>query len=165
MDVDAAVEGQIAIVRVRGFLDTKASPEFERKMVELLQAGARAFAVDFSRLDMITSAGIRVLMMVVKRVGADRLALWGLNEQVQVVFSIAGLAGVFQIVDSQPAAVERVQSPAVAGAAAAPQASRMTRLVNRLLGNPADAPAPRSQSETVSKMTEEVASLLTRPRR
>ncbi len=162
MDVDAATEDEIAIVRVRGFLDTKSSPEFERKMVELLQGGARGFAVDFSRLDMITSAGIRVLMMVVKRVGADRVALWGLNDQVRVVFSIAGLAGVFQMVDSQPAAVERVRSHA-AGAAAAPQTSRMTRLVNRLLGNPADAPAPR-KSETVSKMTEEVASLLKRPR-
>jgi anti-anti-sigma factor len=78
MDVEATTEEQLAIVRVKGFLDTKSSSAFEYKMIELLQGGARMFAVDFTKLDMITSAGIRILMMVVKRLGGpDKVALFG----------------------------------------------------------------------------------------
>jgi anti-anti-sigma factor len=164
MDVDATVEDQLAIVRVRGYLDTKSSPDFERKILELLQGGARAFAIDFTKLDMITSAGIRILMMAIKRLGgADRVALWGLNEQVKVVFQIAGLAGVFRVVDSQQAAVEHLKKPAPAAEAEAVQASKMTRLITRLLGDSNQTPA-RRQAGAVSKMTEHVSELLKSPK-
>jgi len=164
MDVDATVEDQLAIVHVRGFLDTKSSTDFERKILELLQGGARMLAVDLTKLDMITSAGIRILMMAVKRLGgADRVALWGLNEQVQVVFQIAGLAGVFPVYPSQQAAVDGLRKPAPAGEVDAVQASKMTRLISRLLGESSQA-APRKKAANVSKMTEEVAELLKRPK-
>src|SRR5687767_14423084 len=107
MDVEVTKEDTLAIVRVRGFLDTKSSAEFEKHVLVLLMGGSKAFAMDFSKLDMITSAGIRILMMAVKRLGGpDRVALWGLNEQIKVVFQIAGLAGVFQTFDSQQAAID-----------------------------------------------------------
>lgn len=164
MDVDATVEEQLAIVRVRGYLDTKSSSDFERKILELLQGGVRALAVDFTKLDMITSAGIRILMMAVKRLGgAERVALWGLNEQVKVVFQIAGLAGVFPVYPSQQAAVEGLKKPAPAAGPEAVQASKMTRLITRLLGDSNQAPV-RRQGATVSKMTEEVSELLKRPK-
>jgi anti-sigma B factor antagonist len=165
MDVDATTtEDQLALVRVRGFLDTKSSTDFERKMLELLHGGARGFALDFSKLDMITSAGIRILMMVVKRLGGpDRVALWGLNEQVKVVFQIAGLAGVFPPHATQQAAVDQLKKPVPTADADAVQASKMTRLITRLLGDSNQAPARRQVGE-VSKMTEEVAELLKNPK-
>jgi len=164
MDVDATTEDQLAIVRVRGFLDTKSSTDFERKMLELLQGGSRAFVLDCSKLDMITSAGIRILMMVVKRLGGPgRVALWGLNEQVKVVFQIAGLAGVFPPHPSQQAALDQLKKPAPAAEADGAQASKMTRLITRLLGDSNQAPA-RRQAGAVSKMTEEVAELLKNPK-
>ena len=164
MEVEATTEGQLAIVRVKGFLDTKSSADFERAVLALLQGGARAFAVDFTKLDMITSAGIRILMMAVKRLGgADRVALWGLNEQVKVVFQIAGLGGVFSVLDSQQAAVEYLKKPTPAAEAEGAQASKMTRLITRLLGDSNQAPA-RRQSGGVSKMAEEVSELLKNPK-
>jgi anti-anti-sigma factor len=163
MEIETSAQDGVSIVRVVGYLDTRASSEFERKMLELLQGGTRAFALDFSRLDMLTSAGIRILLMIAKRIGGtDRIALWGLNEQVKVVFSIAGLANAFQFFDSQQAAVERVQAPAAPDAASATQLSRMARLAMRLLGE-TGAPPPRTiagQGESVSKMTEQVSQLL-----
>lgn len=164
MEVEATTEDQLAIVRVKGYLDTKSSSDFERKILELLQGGARAFAVDCTKLDMITSAGIRILMMVVKRLGGpDHVALWGLNEQVKVVFQIAGLAGVFRVLDSQQAAVEQLKKPAPAAEADTAQASKMTRLITRLLGDSSQTPA-RRQAGGVSKMAEEVSELLKGPK-
>ena len=165
MEVEATTEDQLAIVRIRGFLDTKSSADFERKILELLMGGAKNFAIDFTKLEMITSAGIRILMMAVKRLGgADHVALWGLNEQIKVVFQIAGLAGVFHVFDSQQSAIESLKKPAAAaGEAEAAQASKMTRLITRLLGDPNQAPA-RRQAGGVSKMAEHVSELLKNPK-
>ena len=163
MDVDGTIEDQLAIVRVRGYLDTKSSSDFERKILELLQGGARAFAVDFTKLDMITSAGIRILMMVAKRLGADHVALWGLNEQVKVVFQIAGLAGVFRVFDAEQPAIEQLKKPAPAADADGVPASKMTRLVARLLGDANHTPG-RRPTGSVSKMAREVSDLLKNPK-
>jgi anti-sigma B factor antagonist len=164
MDVEATTEEQLAIVRVKGFLDTKSSSAFEYKMIELLQGGARMFAVDFTKLDMITSAGIRILMMVVKRLGGpDKVALFGLNDQVKVVFQIAGLASVFPSHASQQAAVDQLKKPAPAAEGDGVKASKMTRLITRLMVDSNETPA-RRQAGTVSKMAEQVSELLKNPK-
>jgi anti-sigma B factor antagonist len=67
MEVEATIQDTMSILRVIGYLDTRASSDFERKVLEQLQGGARCLAIDFTKLEMITSAGIRVLMMVVRR--------------------------------------------------------------------------------------------------
>ena len=166
MDIEVDREDTLAIVRVRGFLDTKSSADFERAVLALLQTGSKSFAMDFSKLDMITSAGIRILMMAVKRLGGtDRVALWGINEQIKVVFQIAGLAGVFQVFANQQAAVDHLKKPSAAAAAGdggAP-ASKMTRLITRLLGDSEGTPA-RRQGGGVSKMAAEVSELLKNPK-
>jgi hypothetical protein len=102
-------------------------------------------------------------MMVAKRLGStDRVALWGLNDQVKVVFSIAGLGDVFQVFDTQHAAIERLEKPLAADGAAPGQLSKMARLAMRLLGETDQIPARRRSGEAVSKMTEHVSQLLTK---
>jgi hypothetical protein len=88
--------------------------------------------------------------------------LWGLNDQVKVVFSIAGLADVFQVLDSQQAAIERLQKPLDQEGPGPAQLSKMTRLAMRLLGETDGTPARRRSTEAVSKMTEHVSQLLTK---
>ena len=166
MDIEVDREDTLAIVRVRGFLDTKSSADFERAVLALLQTGSKSFAMDFTKLDMITSAGIRILMMAVKRLGGtDRVALWGINQQIKVVFQIAGLAGVFQVFENQQAAIDHLKKPSAAAVAddAGAQASKMTRLITRLLGDSEGAPA-RRQGGGVSKMAAEVSELLKNPK-
>ena len=166
MDIETSTQDNIAIVRVIGFLDTRASSDFEKRMLELLQGGARLFAIDFTKVDMVTSAGIRVLMMLAKRLGGtNRVALWGLNEQVKVVFNIAGLLGLFHVLDSQKAAIQHLNSGAAPDAGSPAELSKMTRLAMRLLGDSGQAPARRvgqATKDTVSKMTEHVSALLTK---
>jgi len=170
MDIECTTQDNVSLVRLVGFLDTRSSSDFEKKMLELLQGGGKSFVVDCTKLEMITSAGIRVMMMMMKRLGgADRVALWGLNEQVKVVFNIAGLSGVFQIFDTQQAAIARVQAQGPVDPAAAAQLSKMARLAMRLLGDDSSTPVrsrdPQASSgEPISRMTEHVADLLTRNR-
>ena len=164
MDIQGTAENGLATVRVRGYLDTKSSPDFEKSVLDLLHGGARAFVIDFSKLDMLTSSGIRILMTLMRRLGGpDRLALWGLNEQVKTVFLIAGLNAVFKVVDTEAAALALVKPPAAGGPAAA---SKVTRLVSRLMGEANAAPAPaRRHADKVSKVTEHVSELLKQRKR
>ncbi|MGE5243768.1 MAG: STAS domain-containing protein [Betaproteobacteria bacterium] len=162
MDIATAARDNVSIVRVNGYLDTAASGDFERKMIELLQAGSRLFAIDFTRVEMVTSAGIRILMMVAKRIGGtERVVVWGLNEQVKVVFTIAGLAKLFPIVDSEQAAFSRLSTVAASATPAAAEVSKMARLTSRLLGDSKSAPAGGAAgADRESKMAAQVAQLL-----
>lgn len=115
-----------------GRLESKTSPELDRKVVALLAAGERRFVVDLGATEYVSSAGLRVLLMLAKKVsgGAGRLALCGLNPQVREVFEIAGLGALFQIRETrddalaaaESARVERSRSVSVTAPKAAPSA-------------------------------------------
>ena len=66
MEITTTVDGTRATVSVKGF-DTRAAPDFEVAFAKAIDASARRVIVEFSAVDLITSAGIRVLVMVAKR--------------------------------------------------------------------------------------------------
>jgi anti-anti-sigma factor len=165
MEIDVAAESGVTLVRVSGYVDTRASVEFERRLLELLQQGTVLLGIDFTKVDMLTSAGIRVLMMLVKRLGGtDRIALWGLNEEVKMVFTIAGLSGHFHILATQQEALAQLLSAGTGAIASGGEISKMGRLAMRLLGDagaPPSRPRPAGGSpESVSQMTARVSELL-----
>jgi anti-anti-sigma factor len=59
--------------------------------------------VDFSSLDYISSAGLRVLLGVAKKVGAKGGALrtFGLNQTVREVFDISGFSAILPVFPSE----------------------------------------------------------------
>jgi anti-anti-sigma factor len=95
-----------------GRLESKTSPELDKKVVALLGAGERRFVVDLSATEYVSSAGLRVLLMLAKKVsgGAGRLALCGLNPQIREVFDIAGLGALFQIRETRDEALAAAES-------------------------------------------------------
>jgi len=92
-------EGKVLVVALSGQLDTRASPKLEKSLDEALSAGRGEVLVDCSRLDFITSAGLRVLLMTGKRLASagGRLALCSLNPSVKEVFDVSGFASLFPI--------------------------------------------------------------------
>jgi anti-anti-sigma factor len=73
-----------------------------------IDSGANRLVLDFSGLDYISSAGLRVLLMAAKRVQAEKgaMALFGMKEHVKDVFEISGFLPVLTVVDSAEAAIE-----------------------------------------------------------
>lgn len=92
-------EGKVLVVALAGQLDTRASPQLEKALDEALGAGRAEILVDCARLDFVTSAGLRVLLMTGKRLSSagGRLALSSLNPSVREVFDISGFASLFPI--------------------------------------------------------------------
>jgi anti-anti-sigma factor len=164
MTVTSTSDGPVTTLVIDGTIDTRAAPDFEAALTQAIDAGARGIVVDFQRVDLITSAGIRVLVLFTKRLSAvgGGLALCAVTPDVKRVFEIAGLASQLKMCDTRAAAVSALPRPA--SATAAPQGSRVTRLVGALLGGRGDA-ATTPRKGAASRVAQDVADLLSDTKR
>ena len=102
------VEG-ITIAEFEGNLDTNTAPEAEERLGELLGKGVTKILVDFTTLDYISSAGLRVLLATTKRLSGagGSLRICCLNETVDEVFEISGFSTIFSVFGTRDEALER----------------------------------------------------------
>lgn len=100
--------GAVAVVRLEGSLDTNTSPVLQQHLTDLLDGGATRVLIDCAHTDYMSSAGLRVLLAVVKRLTAagGSLRLCALNETVAEVFDISGFSSIFRILPSEAEALE-----------------------------------------------------------
>ena len=70
-------------------------------------SGAKKVLLDFSSLDYISSAGLRVLLGAAKQLRAKggTLGMFGLNQSVQEVFEISGFSSILSVYPTEDAAV------------------------------------------------------------
>lgn len=94
------------VLSLNGRLDTETASDLELAVQDLLQAGCSKFVLDLSGVGYVSSAGLRVLLMLAKSVdGKGSLGLAGLNASVRQVFDVAGFAPLFSIFADRTAAV------------------------------------------------------------
>ncbi len=101
------VEG-ITIAAFEGNLDTNTAPDAEERLGELLEKGVTKILVDFTTLDYISSAGLRVLLVTTKRLGGTggSMRICGLNETVDEVFEISGFSTIFSVFGTRDEALD-----------------------------------------------------------
>ena len=166
MELKTTKQDEIVVITVSGMIDTRGAMKLEREINTHFEASIRRFVTDLAEVELITSAGIRVLVMLVKRLaGTGGLVLTGMNENVRAVFDIAGLLTQFTICATPDEAIARLRT--AAAAPAAPQKSKVSRAAHLLLSTDgvesgefaADGP---SSSGAPSTLTVEVAQLLAR---
>lgn len=99
-----------AAVRLSGRLDSATASGFEKPLQDLFTAPASRVLMDFSALDYISSAGLRVVLMVAKRAkqGQGRLLLCGLAPHVREVFEISGFLKIIDTVDDRAVALRNL---------------------------------------------------------
>ena len=98
----------VVVVAPSGQLDARAAPDFEKEVLKAVGEGKGDLVIDFSALDYVASAGLRVLIMAGKRAqtGGARLVLCALNPSVRQVFDVAGFTKLFPIHPQRGAALE-----------------------------------------------------------
>ena len=97
MEVVEKKQNGICILGLLGRLDSNTSPEFEKKIFEVIEDGTKSVIVDFESLDYISSAGLRVLLKATKQLK---------RSDGKEVFEIAGFVSLFPIVSSMRDAIE-----------------------------------------------------------
>jgi anti-anti-sigma factor len=106
MEISTRTSGDTHIVAIAGNLDSATSPEAQ-KALDAVLAGAKKVALDFSELDYISSAGLRVLLGAAKRLRAsgETLRMFGLNQSVREVFEISGFSTILRVYPSEAEAL------------------------------------------------------------
>ena len=101
--------GDIQVLGLVGRLDTDTAADLELAVQDLIDAGAKDFLVDLASVGYVSSAGLRVLLMLGKSIdGKGCLRLCGLNPTVRTVFDVAGFTQLFSISANREAALTDV---------------------------------------------------------
>ena len=111
LEIVQSQQNDIAILSLQGRLDTKTSSSLETTLVDLVEKSQKKLLLDLSALEFISSSGLRVLLMIAKRVkGMDgKMVLTSLKSNVQNVFEMAGFTMLFTILPSNEKAIEALQ--------------------------------------------------------
>lgn len=98
MQITKKLEGTKLTVAIAGRLDTVTSPELETFLASAL-ADVTDLVIDFSAMDYISSAGLRVMLSVNKKMlKVGTMTLTGLNDVVRDIFDMTGFSDIFTIV-------------------------------------------------------------------
>lgn len=127
MEIGQEEVGRAIVITPIGHLDSKTSPEFEALLVDLLSQGHKRYLIEFSAVETISSAALRVLLMFTRklRTSGGSLALSSLNSHVRQVFDISGFTASFTISDSRRPALASLDSGAGQAAETARRAARI----------------------------------------
>lgn len=95
-------DGDILILLPTGRIDNDTSPVFQARLLASLTSQRAAVLVDFTRVEYISSAGLRALMMGSRQAKAvnGRLAVAELGPVVKEIFEISRFSLVVQVFDT-----------------------------------------------------------------
>lgn len=87
------------VVNVIGRLDTNTAPEFEPSVEGFFKGGTETLIFDFSKLDYISSAGLRVILGASKMANAKgvNFKIRNVSPDVMEVFEITGFLDILNI--------------------------------------------------------------------
>jgi len=99
MQIDYETSGDVCVVTAQGRLDGTTSGVFSEQVEKLIAGDKPKLLVDLGGIDFVTSAGLRAVLGVVKKVKAARgiLAVCGVRAEVQDILDITGLTPMMQI--------------------------------------------------------------------
>lgn len=97
MKINTESNGSALTLVVEGRLDTTTAPELEQKLHESLN-NIDSLIFDFSSLEYISSAGLRILLGAQKKMAKQgNMVVRGCNEEVMEVFDITGFSDILTL--------------------------------------------------------------------
>ena len=97
LNINKTVENNTAAVSLEGRLDTVTAPELEKALMELIP-DLTELKLDFTDLDYISSAGLRVLLAAQKAMNKQgSMTLTHVNEAVMEILEVTGFTDILTI--------------------------------------------------------------------
>ena len=110
MEITTKQLKRVDVVKVSGRVDSSTAPELEEALKSIVDAGRYRICMDLENLEYLSSAGIKVLIAILKtckRWNRGDLRLANMSDRISDVFDLAGLTPLFRI---YPTIVEAVGS-------------------------------------------------------
>lgn len=95
MKIEKTLEGTTLNVALEGRLDTITAPELEKEMQKSL-SGITELIFDFAELEYISSAGLRVLLSLLKQM-KQQMVIRNVNDIIMEVFEVTGFSDILTI--------------------------------------------------------------------
>jgi anti-anti-sigma factor len=88
------------VITLAGRIDANSAKELEQQTKSWIDDGEKKLVLDFSSVDFISSAGLRVILLTAKKLEPvqGKVKLCGLNSTLRDVFEISGFSKLFVIV-------------------------------------------------------------------
>lgn len=98
MEIAKKTEGATLTFVVSGCLDTTTSPDLQAE-IDGLQDGVGELVIDFTNLDYISSAGLRVMLVANKKMMASggEMKIVGTKPPVREVFDMTGFSDILNL--------------------------------------------------------------------
>lgn len=97
MNITKTIEGAKLTLALEGRLDTTTAPQLEAEVKGAL-TGVTELALDFSRLEYLSSAGLRVILAAQKIMNKQgRMVICHVNETILEVFEVTGFSDILTI--------------------------------------------------------------------
>lgn len=99
MLITVEIKNEKCVVIPEGRLDTVTSPQLEKEVSIKALPDVTDVTLDFSKLEYISSAGLRVILSLQKRMDKQggKLTIIGVNEMIMELFEITGMIDVLSI--------------------------------------------------------------------
>jgi anti-sigma B factor antagonist len=107
MQIFTTKESDNLVLEVKGRLDAVTSPKLEEEGRVWIDRGEKAIIIDLGGVDYISSAGLRAILVLARRLNGSggQIRFCGLRGMVQEVFSISGFTSLFPVFPTLPDAL------------------------------------------------------------
>ena len=98
----------IVIIRTEGRMDAVSTPVLERNISEEVDKGKKQLVLDFAKIDYLSSAGMRLLLSMTKKLNAkgEGLHLCSVSEEVMEIIRMAGFERILHIFPTEKDAIK-----------------------------------------------------------
>jgi anti-anti-sigma factor len=99
---------QKMIVRIDGRIDASSSSILERKLHALIEEDHNYLLLDFSKVNYLSSAGLRVLLSTAKQLKAKKgfLVIFSVLDEVEEIIKMAGFDRILTILPAEKEALQ-----------------------------------------------------------
>lgn len=108
LDINLHETGDVAIIRLKGFLNADTSPQFEEILQCLVDKGVFKIIADFARLEYVSSAGVGCFIGNIKRIrkGGGDIRFLAMSPKTQRVFQLLDFQDFFQSFQDETEAIQ-----------------------------------------------------------
>lgn len=102
MNLNFTEVNSFTAVQISGRIDTITAPDFENDIMKLMSDGVSKLIFDCSKLDYVSSSGLRVFLMAQKKISTIKgeLKVCCLQPAIKEIFDISGFSQIFSIEDT-----------------------------------------------------------------
>jgi len=109
MNISLKKSSGIDIVEIEGSIDSKTAPDLQDSILNII-AGTSKIILDLTKVSFVSSAGLRVLLMVYRQLKAKdgKVVLVGVSDEIKDVMFMTGFITFFEIEETADKALTKI---------------------------------------------------------